>query len=94
MITRPSPKTKNDLPESVRPLVDLGANVFLHPKVHSKLYIREPGTEGGLLLAVLGSENLTRSVNLELGIRINADDNIINKLIRYFWEVSSYCVEL
>lgn len=94
VITRPDPQARTTAPATVKPLVDLGASVFLHAKLHSKLYIREPGSEGGLLLAILGSENLTRSMNLELGIRINSDSSIINKLIRYFWDVSSYCAEL
>jgi len=92
-ITRPSPGDKSEAPETVKPLKDLGATVFLHPRLHSKLYIREPGSCGGILQAVVGSQNLTCSMNLELGIRINADSHIINQLIQYFWEVSSYCAE-
>jgi hypothetical protein len=49
---------------------------------------------GGYSMAILGSQNLTRSNYLELGIRINSDSQIINKLIAYFWELSYTCVEL
>jgi hypothetical protein len=42
---------------------------------------------------VVGSQNLTCSMNLELGIKINSDSHIINQLIGYFWDVSNYCVE-
>jgi len=93
VLTRPW-QDANTLPESLESLRDLGATVFLHPRLHSKLYIREPGPEGGVLAAVVGSQNLTRSVNIELGIWINADSVLIHQLIRYFWEVTNYSEEV
>ena len=68
---------------------DLGANIYHHKRLHSKLYIREPGPNGGTLLAVIGSQNLTRAHNLELGIMIRGDDRIVNQLIRHFLELVS-----
>jgi hypothetical protein len=93
VMTRPGRTGSPRIPESVKPLEELGATVFLHRRLHSKLYIREPGTTGGVLLAIVGSENLTCSAHLELGIQVNSDSRLINQLIRYFWDVSSYSSE-
>ncbi len=80
-------------PASLAPFRALGASVFLHPRLHTKLYIREPDASGGYIMAIVGSQNLTRSRYLELGIRINNDSEIIQQLVRYFWELTSWCVE-
>lgn len=80
--------------ENLKPFIDIGAQVFLHSKLHAKLYVREPGSEGGYTLAVIGSQNLTRSKYLELGIRIEADSILITKLIRYFFRISHQSDEL
>jgi hypothetical protein len=37
---------------------------------------------------------LTRSNYLELGIRINSDSQMLNQLIRYFWEITFNCKEV
>jgi hypothetical protein len=72
---------------------DVGAQFFFHSRLHSKLYIREPDANGGLSMAIVGSQNLTRSNHLELGIRVNNDGRMIDELIRYFLELTSYSTE-
>lgn len=67
---------------------DVGAKVYYNSRLHSKLYIREPDAGGGFTLAIVGSQNLTRSTNIELGIRINNDTRLIDQLIRYFLRVA------
>ena len=91
VITRPD--SDGNAPSGVAPLRELGATTFMHPRLHTKLYIREPGTQGGYGMAVVSSQNLTRSRYLELGIRINSDMTMINELIRYFWRLSNASVE-
>ncbi len=77
--------------EVFRSLTRIGVEIVLHEKLHSKLYIRDPGTAGGVSQAIFGSENLTSKRNIELGIRITNDTVIINKLITYFFERYSEC---
>ena len=74
-------------------MLDLGATIFLHRSLHSKLYIREPGANGGSLLAIVGSQNLTRSNYLELGIQILGDSTLVQNLVRYFFDVTNESVE-
>ena len=85
VVTRP-PRDQGN-PSPLAPFRDLGARIFFHRKLHSKLYIREPDQSGGTLFAVVGSQNLTRSRYLELGIRIAGDDQLVRQLIRYFLEL-------
>ncbi len=92
VITRPS--GDGGPPPGIAPLQELGATVFLNARLHTKLYIREPGKRGGYSMAVVGSQNLTRSHHLELGIRINSDSTMIRQLIAYFWSISNESVEL
>lgn len=87
VITRP-PRDSTQA-KKLNPFRELGARVYFHPKLHSKLYIREPDQSGGVALAVVGSQNLTRSKYLELGIRISGDTQLIRQLIRYFMELTS-----
>lgn len=94
VITRPTVGDGDRVPGGVQPLRDLGATVFLNPSLHTKLYIREPGSSGGYAMAIVGSQNLTRSQYLELGIRVNADSVLINQLIRYFFEVTNMSDEV
>lgn len=94
VITRPDNLDNRRAPDTVRPLQDLGASVYIHDRLHTKLYIREPDISGGYAMAILGSQNLTKSNYLELGIRINSDGQIIDKLIAYFWELSHYSQEI
>lgn len=68
-------------------LRSMGAEVVEKPKLHSKLYMREPGPSGGLSLAIVGSENLTRPKWIELGIEIRNDNDILNRLRSYFFDV-------
>jgi hypothetical protein len=68
-------------------LKQLGAEVVEKPRLHSKLYMREPGPSGGLSLAIVGSENLTRQKWIELGIEIRNDSFILSKLRSYFFDV-------
>ena len=65
----------------------LGAEVVEKDRLHSKLYMREPGPSGGLSLAIVGSENLTRQKWIELGIEIRNDSHILSKLRSYFFAV-------
>jgi hypothetical protein len=79
-----------DLPEvkkTLDVLRSMGAQVVEKPRLHSKLYMREPGPSGGLSLAILGSENLTRPKWIELGIEIRNDSYILSRLRSYFFEV-------
>ena len=64
-----------------------GADVIEKDRLHSKLYMREPGPSGGLSLAIVGSENLTRQKCIELGIEIRNDSHILSKLRSYFFDV-------
>lgn len=76
--------------ETLNSLKSLGADIRIfpkYPKLHVKLYVREPPSSGGLLRAVVGSQNLTRSRNIELGIWITNDSEIINKLIGEFLDI-------
>lgn len=72
-------------------LTKLGAEIVINEKLHSKLYIRDQGPSGGFTQAIFGSENLTGANNIELGIKINNDLSIINKLIEYFFSLYSNC---
>lgn len=80
--------------ESLEWLSDHGAEVVLHPSIHTKLYIRDPGPAGGLLMAIIGSENLTGARNLELGLRINDDATLIGNLTNYFYAVYGDCTPI
>lgn len=71
----------------------LGASIFFNARLHTKLYVREPGQGGGYPMAIVGSQNLTRSQYLELGIRINADSVMVDQLIAYFWELCNASIE-
>ncbi len=93
VLTRPEPGTSNMPPSGARIFQDLGADLFLHPRLHTKLYIREPDITGGFVMGIVGSENLTQSRYLELGIKINSDSRLIGQLIRYFFDLSNLCEE-
>ena len=88
------PGGDGNAPPGIASLQELGATVFLNPRLHTKLYIREPGKWGGYSMAIVGSQNLTRSKYLELGIRINSDSTMVDRLIAYFWALSNESVEL
>jgi hypothetical protein len=64
-----------------------GAEIVEKNRLHSKLYMREPGPSGGLSLAIVGSENLTRQKWIELGVEIRNDSHILSKLRSYFFDV-------
>ena len=91
VITRPT--GAGGPPPGVQPLLDLGAAVFLNRSLHTKLYIREPDATGGVLLAILGSQNLTKSTYLELGIQISGDSTLVHNMVQYFFDVSNESVE-
>ena len=93
VLTRPREGELNAVPPGAEPLVELGATIFLNRSLHTKLYVREPGASGGSSMAIVGSENLTRSRYLELGIRVNGDSAVINQLIAYFWTVTTSSTE-
>jgi hypothetical protein len=86
VITRPDGE-RHRPPDTVKPFRDLGATIFLNQRLHTKLYIREPTQSGGFSMAIVGSQNLTKSQYLELGIRVNSDGIMVNQLIAYFWEL-------
>lgn len=89
VITRPDPKKADGLPSGVEPFSQLGAKILLNRRLHTKLYIREPDWLGGYSMAIVGSQNLTRSNYLELGIRVNSDSTMISQLVRYFWDIAN-----
>lgn len=93
VITRPEENTEGTIPASVKPFQDLGATIFLNRRLHTKLYIREPDTSGGYAMAIVGSQNLTKSNYLELGIRVSSDSEMIDQLIAYFLELTNYSHE-
>jgi hypothetical protein len=93
VITLPDSELTGEQRWGVKPLTDLGAEVVCHPRLHTKLYIREPGAAGGPLMAIVGSKNLTQTNNLELGIQINGDTRLIYDLIRYFYDLAAICKE-
>jgi hypothetical protein len=92
VVTRPERGT-DVIPPSGQFLQQLGSTVYLNRKLHSKLYIREPDQNGGYLMAILGSQNLTKSRYLELGIRVHSDTTMIQNLIRYFLDLASHSDE-
>lgn len=91
VITRRPDSSTSSINNGLRTLIEVGASIHYHPRIHTKLYMREPDTNGGILLAIVGSENLTRSNLLELGIQINGDTLLINQLISYFYDTMSIC---
>jgi hypothetical protein len=94
VIARPLEKNDPSYPlflETLRTLQRLGADIVVHKDLHAKIYIREPGLSGGLSMAVFGSENLTGSRNIELGIKITNDTVILNKLITHFFDIYAQC---
>lgn len=76
-----------EMKKSLQTLRSMGADIVEKPRLHSKLYMREPGPSGGLSLAILGSENLTRPKWLELGIEIRNDNYFISRLRSYFFDI-------
>ena len=73
--------------ETLQWLERLGGDISLVKRLHTKLYIAEPGSSGGLFFAIFGSENLTGARNIELGIKIINNTSILNKLITYFFDI-------
>jgi hypothetical protein len=86
-IKGPDKPEKQALLETQRWLLAMGAEVVLNQKLHAKLYIREPGARGGLLMAVFGSENLTKQKWIELGIKITNDSELVGKLITHYFDI-------
>jgi len=72
-------------------LRSLGAEIVTNNRLHTKLYLSEPGPYGGLHYAILGSENLTGRKNIELAIKIEKDNKILRKLNQYFYEIRLEC---
>jgi len=93
VLTRPDGRSSNRVPDTLQPFQNLGASIYLNKRLHSKLYIREPDGKGGYLMAIVGSQNLTKSLNIELGIRINSDSQMVNQLIRYYFQVTNSSIE-
>ena len=89
VITRPPEMMPPGMEGGLDCFKDVGAKILFHPRLHSKLYIREPDANGGHSIAIVGSQNLTRSTHLELGIRINDDSRMIDELIRYFLHLAA-----
>jgi phosphatidylserine/phosphatidylglycerophosphate/cardiolipin synthase-like enzyme len=94
IITRPAEKSGEAVPASVARLHELGATIFLNRRLHTKLYIREPDISGGYCMAIVGSQNLTKSRHLELGVRINSDGEMVDRLIAYFLELTNHSHEI
>ena len=89
VVTRPEQGTAATAPTGALPLQQLGSTVYVNRRLHTKLYIREPDDRGGYLMAILGSQNLTRSRYLELGIKIHSDTVMIQNLIKYFFDLTN-----
>lgn len=49
---------------------------------------------GGLHSAIFGSENLTAAQNIELGIRIDNNNEILGKLTLFFREIEEEATEI
>jgi hypothetical protein len=77
--------------ECFQELIKVGVEIVVRERLHSKLYIRDPGSSGGFSEAIFGSENLTSKRNIELGMRITNDSIILNKLITYFFDLYHEC---
>lgn len=93
VITRPpeeQPQNSTGSGLGIKPLADMGAQITYVRRVHTKLYIRDPDANGGMSMALVGSENLTQSNHLELGIQINGDTRLIAQLIGHFLEIAGY----
>jgi hypothetical protein len=75
--------------QNLRWLRELKSDISLVKNLHTKLYIAEPGPIGGRFFAIFGSENLTGSRNIELGIEIE-DTSILRKLITYFFDIFNH----
>jgi hypothetical protein len=73
--------------ETLKKLRQLGAEIMTHEKLHAKLYISEPGPYGGIHYAIFGSENLTGRKNIELGIKIENDNELLRNLTNFFREI-------
>jgi hypothetical protein len=86
LVQTPDPE-RPEQRNSLISLAGLGAEIVEKPRLHSKLYMREPGPSGGLSLAIVGSENLTRQKWLELGVEIRNDSHILSKLRAYFFDI-------
>lgn len=85
IITLPVNRYKDDNAlKTLKLLKDIGAYIVTNTRVHTKLYISEPGPLGGNHYAILGSENLTGRGNIELAIKIQNDNEILRKLSLYF----------
>ena len=93
VITRPPETWPPGLAGGLEPFENVGAVIYFNSQLHSKLYVREPDQTGRYSLAMVGSQNLTKSNNLELGIRINGDRRLIDQLIAYFMNLASSSTE-
>lgn len=93
VVTRPPQAMPAGTEKGLEVFIEIDAEIFFHPRLHSKLYVREPDIGGGYSLAIIGSQNLTKSNMLELGIRINADSYLINQLIKYFYDLMNWSTE-
>jgi hypothetical protein len=69
-------------------LIQFQAQIMTNSKLHTKLYMSEPGPYGGSHYAILGSENLTGKKNVEIAVKIQNDNDILRKLNRYFFNIS------
>lgn len=94
VISQPPKNAPQGTRDGLIPFKEINASIFFNTRLHSKLYIREPDSGGGHMMAIVGSQNLTRSMNIELGIRINDDSRMISQLIRYFFELVNQSEEI
>lgn len=73
--------------KTIEVLKKIGAEIVVNSRLHTKLYISEPGPLGGNNYAIFGSENLTGRRNIELAIKIQNDNEILRKLNKYFYNI-------
>lgn len=73
--------------QTLKNLQSLGATLLTHRKLHAKLYISEPGPQGGTHYAVFGSENLTGANQIELGVKVENENQMIGRLTQFFTDL-------
>jgi hypothetical protein len=93
VVTRPPDASPPGSVNGLSTFRALGARIFFNRRLHTKLYVREPSVAGGLLMAIVGSQNFTRSTHIELGIKITSDTRLIQQLIAYHFDLCTHSSE-
>jgi hypothetical protein len=80
-------RTSANVKKTITKLKGMNVEIVYHSNIHTKLYIKEPGPNGGVHYGILGSENLTGAGHIELAIKISNDNEILKNLHKYFYNV-------